>query len=79
MDSVADVCENCEQLQERIEELEERIEELERVLERIAQFCQAVIERARPMLSKRSGVPRGKWARLKGRVDVAKQILAALR
>lgn len=72
------MCGNCEALADQVEELEERIEELERMIDRIKLYCHQVIDRARPTLSKRSGVPRGFWSRLKGRVDVAKAILAAL-
>jgi hypothetical protein len=61
------------------EALEGEIEALEDELEQLADFCQAVIDRAEATLSQPSGVPRGKWSRLKGRVDVAQAVLAALR
>jgi prefoldin subunit 5 len=73
-----DSCDNCSRLESRIEHLEDQVEDLERALEAISQYCQGVTQKARPTLARQSGVPRGAWSRLKGRVDVAGTILGYL-
>ena len=71
-------CANCAALAAEVVMLEEQVAELEQELQQIQQFCDDVISRAQPTLSKAGGVPRGQWSRLKGRVDVAEQIAGAL-
>lgn len=78
-------CQRCAALERELvrmgrdlERARRRIERLERVLERIANVCLAVLSRAEPILSRKSGVPRGFWSRVKGRVDVAELILRQL-
>jgi hypothetical protein len=73
------MCRDCEALEGEIEALEDEIEQARQALDQLADFCRAVIDRAETTLSRPSGVPRGEWSRLKGRVDVAQAVLAALR
>ncbi len=72
------MCDRCEDLERELERARRRIQLLERTLERIVNLCLDVLDRARPILGKRSGVPRGLWSRVKGRVDVARLILERL-
>lgn len=76
---------DCRELQAKVERLEGELKEARREIRnlkyklwQIAVFCQEVLDRADPILSKRSGVPRGFWSRVKGRVDIAKRVLARL-
>jgi len=78
-------CQRCQALQRELDrmgrELEQarrKIDLLERALERIVNLCLDVKDRAAPVLGKRSGVPRGLWSRVKGRVDVADLVLRVL-
>lgn len=61
-----------------LQEAQDRIDHLERLLERIVNLCLGVRDRAAPILGRRSGVPRGLWSRVKGRVDVADLVLKVL-
>lgn len=61
-----------------LQEAEEKIEQLEQVIEQVASLCLAVLSRAEPILSRRGGVARGFWSRVKGRVDVAELVLKVL-
>ncbi len=78
-------CERCGDLERELDRMgrdleraRRKIERLERVLERIANLCLDVLSRAAPTLARRSGVPRGFWSRVKGRVDVAELVLKVL-
>ena len=75
---MAESCDNCAAMAAEVMALEAQVEELQQELEQIQRFCDDVISRAQPTLSKAGGVPRGQWSRLKGRVDVAEQIAGAL-
>lgn len=78
-------CQRCAALQRELDrmgrdlqEAQDTIDLLERALERIVNLCLDVKDRAAPVLGKRSGVPRGLWSRVKGRVDVAELVLRLL-
>jgi len=78
-------CQRCAALQRErdrmgreLEQARRKIDQLERALERIVNLCLDVKDRAAPVLGKRSGVPRGLWSRVKGRVDVAELVLRLL-
>jgi hypothetical protein len=78
-------CQRCAALQRdldrmgrELEQARRKIDLLERALERIVNLCLDVKDRAAPVLGKRSGVPRGLWSRVKGRVDVADLVLRVL-
>ncbi len=72
------MCERCADLERDLQEAQDRIDLLERALERIVNLCLDVLDRAAPILGRRSGVPRGLWSRIKGRVDVADLVLKVL-
>ncbi len=79
------MCDRCEILERELArkdrellQARRKIERLQRVLERIANLCLRVKARAAPILARRSGVPRGFWSRVKGRVDVADLVLRLL-
>jgi len=78
-------CQRCAALERELDrmrrdlqEAEDKIDLLERAIERVVNLCLDVMNRAAPILSRRSGVPRGFWSRVKGRVDVAELVLKAL-
>lgn len=72
------MCDNCQRLTEQNHELRKEIRRLRYKIARAAGACEGVQVRADPILSKRSGVPRGFWSRVKGRVDVADLVLKVL-
>ena len=71
------MCDECERLAQELEETQHELDQALDLLEAIAAFCRDVKDRAEPTLSRSSGVPRGQWSRLKGRIDVCDRILGA--
>ena len=82
---MADDCSQCEALQAQlasaqreIERLHKVIRRLRRIMARLRQVCQWWLARARHVLSRQSGVPRGSWAFWRGVERVASNLLALL-
>ena len=72
------MCDQCQALARQNQELRKEIRNLRQKLRRAIAECERVQAKATPILSRRSGVPRGFWSRIKGRVDVADIIVALL-
>lgn len=63
-----------DELEHVIEELQKRIRKLLVALQRIWQYVVRVLSETRPILSRRSGVPRGNWAYCLGADEVADEV-----
>lgn len=72
------MCNDCQRLTQQNHELQREVRQLRYKIARATDTCEAVQARANPILSQRSGVPRGLWSRVKGRVDVADLVLKVL-
>lgn len=63
-----------QQLRDHIRQLEEHVERLHGALHRIWQYVIWVLSETGPVLSRRSGVPRGNWAYCLGADEVAEEV-----
>lgn len=66
--------EHVRQLEEYAKKLEKHIERLQEALRRVWQYVIRVLGETRPILSRRSGVPRGNWAYCLGADEVAEEV-----
>ena len=78
-------CNNCANLQAQLDAarreiatLRTRIRQLERIIQTARYLCQTYIAATHPIISRKSGVPRGKWSYAKGVYRVAAHILSTL-
>lgn len=72
------MCESCERLAQELADVQAELDDLRAGLDDVETFCRGVASRAEQILSRRRGVPRGTWALMRGRSEIANLILERL-